>query len=157
MWLWSTFCVILFVRIDEDSDNELQALFDYVLKKEKTPLIVPYRLRKLPESFFNPPSTGSKSPSVSSISHSRENSGDSAFGTVATTTSTGLQINHSRAHSSPASLQQTYASGQQNQHQHLKQRSYDISTVDELGPLPPGWEQATTAEGQIYFLKRIVF
>lgn len=145
----------LVVRIDQDSDTELQALFDSVLKPNgNKPLTVPYSMRKLPKSFFNPPSTGSKSPSVSSISHSRENSGDSAFGTITTTTAAGLQINHSRAHSSPASLQQTYASAQQqHQHQHLKQRSYDISTVDELGPLPPGWEQATTPEGQIYFLK----
>lgn len=146
----------LVVRIDQDSDTELQALFDSVLKPDsKKPLTVPFHMRKLPKSFFNPPSTGSKSPSVSSISHSRENSADSAFGTITTTTaSTGLQINHSRAHSSPASLQQTYASAQQqHQHQHLKQRSYDISTVDELGPLPPGWEQATTPEGQVYFLK----
>lgn len=143
----------LVVRIDQDSDTELQALFDSVLKPNgKKPLTVPYSMRKLPKSFFQPPSTGSKSPSVSSISHSRENSGDSAFGTITTTTAAGLQINHSRAHSSPASLQQTYASVQSH-HQHLKQRSYDISTVDELGPLPLGWEQAATPEGQIYFLK----
>ncbi|KAK7582429.1 hypothetical protein V9T40_013874 [Parthenolecanium corni] len=144
-----------FVRIDQDSDTELQALFDSVLKPNgKKPLSVPYHMRKLPKSFFNPPSTGSKSPSISSISHSRENSGDSAFGTITTTSTTGLQINHSRAHSSPASLQQTYASTQQQQqHQHVRQRSYDISAVDELGPLPDGWEQAITAEGQVYYLK----
>lgn len=156
----------LVVRIDEDSDSDLQALFDSVLKpNSKRPLQVPLRMRKLPNSFFNPPSTGSKSPSVSSISHSRENSADSAFGTASvaagaggtTTTSatgaSGLQVNHPRAHSSPASLQQTYASAQQQQHGHLKQRSYDITTVDELGPLPPGWEQARTPEGQVYYLK----
>lgn len=148
----------LVVRIDQDSDTELQALFDSVLKPDsKRPLQVPLRMRKLPNSFFNPPSTGSKSPSVSSISHSRENSADSAFGTTTTTsTSTGLQVNHPRAHSSPASLQQTYASAQQqHQQQHLKQRSYDISTLDELGPLPPGWEQARTPEGQVYYLNHI--
>lgn len=156
----------LVVRIDEDSDSDLQALFDSVLKPDsKRPLQVPLRMRKLPNSFFNPPSTGSKSPSVSSISHSRENSADSAFGTASvgagpggtTTTSatgaSGLQVNHPRAHSSPASLQQTYASAQQQQHGHLKQRSYDITPVDELGPLPPGWAQARTPEGQVYYLK----
>ena len=159
----------LVVRIDEDSDSDLQALFDSVLKPDsKRPLQVPLRMRKLPNSFFNPPSTGSKSPSVSSISHSRENSADSAFGTASvgagaggTTTSatgaSGLQVNHPRAHSSPASLQQTYASAQQQQHGHLKQRSYDITTVDELGPLPPGWEQARTPEGQVYYLKWVFF
>nr|XP_018917904.1 PREDICTED: transcriptional coactivator yorkie-like [Bemisia tabaci] len=154
----------LMVRMDQNSETELQKLFDTVLKPDaKIPLQLPLRMRKLPPSFFNPPSTGSKSPSVSSISHSRENSADSAFGTTTITTSTSLQVNHPRAHSSPASLQQTYASAQQaeaqqkQQHQnlHLKQRSYDVTnqTVDDLGPLPPGWEQAKTSEGQIYFLK----
>lgn len=144
----------LVVRIDQDSDTDLQALFDSVLKPDsKRPLQVPFRMRNLPNSFFNPPSTGSKSPSVSSISHSRENSADSAFGATNTTVS-GLQVSHPRAHSSPASLQQTYASaGQQpTAGHHLKQRSYDM---DELGPLPPGWEQARTSEGQIYFLNHI--
>ncbi|XP_054267510.1 transcriptional coactivator YAP1 [Macrosteles quadrilineatus] len=149
----------LVVRMDQDSDTELQALFDSVLKPDsKRMLAVPFRMRKLPNSFFNPPSTGSKSPSVSSISHSRENSADSAFGTTTTTTtSTGLQVHHPRAHSSPASLQQTYASaGHQQQHQHKPQRSYDITNIDQdLGPLPPGWEQARTLEGQVYFLNHI--
>ncbi|XP_043271966.1 transcriptional coactivator YAP1 isoform X2 [Venturia canescens] len=183
---------------DRDSEMVLQALFDSVLKPDaKRPLQVPLRMRNLPDSFFNPPSTGSKSPS---ISHSRENSADSAFGTIVVTgsvtgaspsgptssgattatagasgsvtgtatgpppgtgSSSGLIVAHPRAHSSPASLQQTYASAQQvNQHtrhhQHQKQRSYDvISTVDDLGPLPHGWEQARTSEGQIYFLNHL--
>lgn len=166
------------VRIDQDSDSDLQALFDSVLKPDsKRPLQVPFRMRKLPISFFNPPSSGSKSPS---ISHSRENSADSAFGSAGgsagaesvaaaggqttsggSTAGAGLQVAHPRAHSSPASLQQTYAVGQQqaasttSQHHHMKQKSYDFgSTVaEDLGPLPPGWEQARTPEGQVYFLK----
>ncbi|XP_014482249.1 PREDICTED: transcriptional coactivator YAP1 [Dinoponera quadriceps] len=189
----------LVVRIDQNSESDLQALFDSVLKPDSSrPLQVPLRMRKLPDSFFNPPSTGSKSPS---ISHSRENSADSAFGTaaaaVAATPSNpgaggsapnssangsgggagaaaaaaaaaaaGLTVAHPRAHSSPASLQQTYASAQQapqhapqphaRHHHHQKQRSYDvISTVDDLGPLPHGWEQARTPEGQIYFLNHL--
>lgn len=188
----------LVVRIDQDSDDNLQALFDSVLKPgdSKRPLQVPFRMRKLPNSFFNPPSTGSKSPSVS---HSRANSTDSAFSTGSqsgappqppqTTNRGGLQISHSRAHSSPASLQQTYAAsglnaqnnnsgngtgnntsgssgsgnGQQQtqtntvQPVHMKQRSYDVVSAiqlqNELGDLPPGWEQARTPEGQIYYLK----
>ncbi|KAH0947597.1 hypothetical protein HN011_002439 [Eciton burchellii] len=233
----------LVVRIDQNSESDLQALFDTVLKPDsKRPLQVPLRMRNLPDSFFNPPSTGSKSPS---ISHSRENSADSAFGTavvattnggasagggaggansggapsggataggngsgtgnaagaagtaggaaagaaaggsagggggggggggannpagaVAVAAAAGLTVAHPRAHSSPASLQQTYASAQQapqhapqphaRHHHHQKQRSYDvISTVDDLGPLPHGWEQARTAEGQIYFLNHL--
>ncbi|XP_011648280.1 transcriptional coactivator YAP1 [Pogonomyrmex barbatus] len=193
------------VRVDQNSESDLQALFDTVLKPDsKRPLQVPLRMRNLPDSFFNPPSTGSKSPS---ISHSRENSADSAFGVAVTATpnggggagggasnggasgsgsgggggggggnaagaagtggaAAGLTVSHPRAHSSPASLQQTYASAQQapqhapqphaRHHHHQKQRSYDvISTVDDLGPLPHGWEQARTPEGQIYFLNHI--
>ncbi|XP_050476243.1 transcriptional coactivator YAP1-A-like isoform X2 [Bombus huntii] len=203
----------LVVNIDQNSESDLQALFDSVLKPDsKRPLQVPLRMRNLPDSFFNPPSTGSKSPS---ISHSRENSADSAFGTaaavagagpapggnatgtsatgaagaatggsgntaagtgsnaagaaaaaVAAAAAAGLTVAHPRAHSSPASLQQTYASAQQapqhapqphaRHHHHQKQRSYDvISTVDDLGPLPHGWEQARTPEGQIYFLNHL--
>ncbi|KAI5754541.1 hypothetical protein M8J77_009371 [Diaphorina citri] len=151
----------LVLRADDSQNESLRALFDSVLKPDATrQLQKPLNMRNLPKSFFQPPSTGSRSPSVSSISHSRENSADSAFGTSTITSTSssvsggGLQIAHPRAHSSPASLQQTYASAQQQHQQHLKQRSYDITTVlDELGPLPPGWEQARTAEGQVYYLK----
>lgn len=138
------------IRIDENSADNLEALFAMALNQKARPLQVPFRMRNLPDSFFNPPSTGSKSPSVS---HTRENSVDSAFGSGTTTicspnggsgSSVGgaaapalgstnvvgptklngaanattaiinpltsrLQISHSRAHSSPASLQQTYA------------------------------------------------
>lgn len=186
------------VRIVQNSDSDLQALFDSVLKPDsKRPLQVPWSMRNLPNSFFTPPSTGSKSPSVLSISHSRENSADSAFGTnttpaglqvckigrelcgirfvenketysipdfrVASNQVCALQVNHPRAHSSPASLQQTYASAQQplpqapQIHSHAKQRSYDLSAPnssnDDLGPLPLGWEQAKTPQGQVYYLK----
>lgn len=181
----------LLVRIDQDSAENLQALFDSVLRPQDTTrkLTKPFRMRDLPPSFFNPPLTGSKSPSVS---HSRENSADSAFGSGTTTicsptgvnpTVNRLPIAHSRAHSSPASLQQTYAAlnnnssninsnattqqqGQQTQSTtqtiqpvHMKQRSYDvvssIQLQEELGELPAGWEQARTAEGQIYYLKYV--
>lgn len=72
----------LVVRVDENSAVNLQALFDVALNQEARPLQIPLRLRNLPDSFFNPPSTGSKSPS---ISHTRENSNDSAFGSAAAT------------------------------------------------------------------------
>ena len=149
------------VRVDQDSETDLQALFDTVLKPDyKRPLQVPWSMRKLPDSFFNPPSTGSKS-----INHSRENSVDSAFGSTSGTSNGGapaainsvpLQSAHHRAHSSPASLQQTYAVGQQPApgHHHIKQRSYDVASKNEdATPLPPGWEQARTPEGQVYYLK----
>ncbi|XP_046655721.1 transcriptional coactivator YAP1-A-like isoform X1 [Daphnia pulicaria] len=141
------------VHIRGDSDSELQALFDSVLKPDAhRPLQLPFRLRNLPDSFFKPPPTGSKSPSVASNSHSRENSTDS--GHFALNPSPSANIHHSRAHSSPASLQQTLAAGQQRPvHQHLKQQSCDL-TLDHF-PLPEGWEQAKTPQGQVYFLNHL--
>lgn len=137
------------VHIRGDSDSELQALFDSVLKPDAhRPLQLPFRLRNLPDSFFKPPPTGSKSPSVASSSHSRENSADLTFNGAAPAPG---PIHHSRAHSSPASLQQTMQVGQQRVVQHIKQQSCDLS-IEHL-PLPEGWEQAKTPQGQIYFLK----
>lgn len=145
------------VRVDEDSETDLQALFDTVLKPDsKKPLQVPWSMRKLPDSFFKPPSTGSKS-----INHSRENSVDSAFGSSSSAAgavnSVPLPSVHHRAHSSPASLQQTYAVGQQQTTpHHIKQRSYDVGSKNEDNtPMPPGWEQARTLEGQVYYLNHI--
>lgn len=71
------------IHIRGDSDSELQALFDSVLQPNgnRRPKQVPFRLRKLPDSFFNPPSIGSKSPSCS-VSHSRENSVDSTLNPI---------------------------------------------------------------------------
>lgn len=200
----------LVVRVDEDSDDNLNALFDIILNPQvhKQPKQLPFRMRKLPNSFFNPPSSNvncnnsAKLPAV----HSRENSADSAFdsgcSSVAASFGTGgtgftfahntgavvdpgLQISHTRAHSSPASLQQTYVNIKkiptessntlerllQQQQQpgasslfkprvcHSKQRSYDVvSTIqlkEKFGDLPHGWEQARTTAGQIYYLKYV--
>ncbi|XP_063703001.1 transcriptional coactivator yorkie isoform X2 [Culicoides brevitarsis] len=105
----------LIILVEKDSEDKLDELFNKALSN-KVPLQVPLRMRKLPDSFFNPPSSGSKSPSVS-VSHSRENSADSAFGSGTAlptnqvpafnggvTSINGLPIHHSRAQSSPASL-----------------------------------------------------
>lgn len=213
----------LIILVDKDSNDKLNELFDKTLSN-KLPLQIPYRMRKLPDSFFKPPSSGSKSPSVS---HSRENSADSAFGSGTTilggvtTGPNGLPILHSRAHSSPASLgkipaglvasltggsgsggvqqtagnssnvnsnktqqqpnncggtdslgaatsavaqqqqqaQQQVAAAQQGlskqalQHIHSRGRSYDVSNLHaNFGELPPGWEQAKTQDGRIYYI-----
>lgn len=107
----------LIILVDKDSNDKLDELFNKTLSNELPLHTLPYHMRKLPASFFNPPSSGSKSPSVS---HSRENSADSAFGSGTTIGAggqnnvvpaiapsaipSGLAIHHSRAHSSPASL-----------------------------------------------------
>lgn len=135
-------------------------------------------MRKLPPSFWNPPPAGSKSPASG---HSRENSMDASPMSPNNNQTDSPQANsgapfHSRAHSSPASLQQTLAlaasnnnpqqptTGQATQNQaqsnlqHLRQPSYDVTGVngdDNLGPLPPGWEKAKTPTGQVYFMNHI--
>lgn len=214
----------LILLVAKDSNDKLNELFDKTLSN-RLPLQIPLRMRKLPDSFFKPPSSGSKSPSVS---HSRENSADSAFGSGTTilggvgTGPNGLPIHHSRAHSSPASLgkipaglvasinaanqaaaaaaqqqsaaannnnssnvnsnktqqsgggggssggdgasaavQQQQQAQQQAQQQsltrqailHSRGRSYDVSNQHaHYGELPPGWEQAKTQDGRIYYL-----
>lgn len=192
------------IYVNEDSEANLDNLFRHVLSNE-SPLCIPLRLRKLPDSFFNPPASGSKSPSVS-VSHSRENSADSAFGSTNTVLGAppaigngGLPIHHSRAHSSPASLGKinigglglnncnlgntnnnvtgaagaglggatgatggiggkplNYAVAAQSNNRvlniaHQRGRSYDVSNLSMQ--LPPGWEQARTPDGRIYYIK----
>lgn len=240
----------LIILVDKDSNDKLDELFQNTLNN-KTALYKPFKQRNLPASFFQPPSSGSKSPSVS---HSRENSADSAFGsgttilgsnnatqnaipsnhTIAPAIASGLPIHHSRAHSSPASLgklplninlnlsaltigsatptnspnssgssgnasnsantpnkialqQQTATTSNTNnnalnnnntsalisnqgcnnnlpqnildknmQHIHARARSYDIPSLQQqlhFGDLPPGWEQAKTHDGKIYYIK----
>ncbi|EDW61183.2 transcriptional coactivator yorkie isoform X1 [Drosophila virilis] len=202
----------LVVRVNQDSDDNLQALFDSVLNPgdAKLPLQLPFRMRKLPNSFFNPPAP----------LHSRANSADSTYdGSQTNINKTAqpeiqpslsqnqpshsrLTIHHFRARSSPASLQQNYNVRSRNESAansnqgpaypdnnvdfasstannidldvintcmgqgpetplstqtiHKKQRSYDvvspIQLQSQLGALPPGWEQAKTNDGQIYYL-----
>ncbi|XP_021947210.1 transcriptional coactivator YAP1 isoform X2 [Folsomia candida] len=141
------------IHIRGDSDSELQALFDSVLapNANRRPKQVPLRLRNLPDSFFNPPSIGSKSPSCS-VSHSRENSVDSTLNPVRSPLSTA-GASHSRAHSSPATLEQTYSVAAALPGLSLSQSGSANNLSDD--PLPPGWEQACTPEGQIYFINHI--
>jgi len=153
------------IHVREDSESELDALFDIALKGGNRPLQVPLRMRNLPASFWQPPTIGSKSPSV----HSRENSLDNSLGgggpfspgPIASPGPPGIGPNHhSRANSCPATLGQTLAVAQQHQnhalqHAHLRQHSYDVGGGEELGTLPPGWEKATTPTGQIYFMNHI--
>lgn len=144
-----------------NTETDLQALFDSVLTPGANhPQQVPWSKRKLPDSFFKPPTTGSKS-----VDHSRENSSDSGAFTsssifttspVSPLNSIPLQTVHHRAHSSPASLQQTQQFGEMHScSQHNKQNSYDMVQKLANTPLPYGWEEARTPEGQIYYLNHV--
>lgn len=104
---------------------------------------IPFRQRKLPESFFHEPKS-------SRPGHMKQGSNDS----------TGFpgQMNpgmgaHMRAHSSPATLQQSLSAVPQPP-SHARQRSCDaLLDPIESEPLPPGWEMAKTQDGQRYYLK----
>jgi len=178
------------VHVRSDSQDIFDELFRGVTgpRDGQIPLSLPMRQRKLPPSFFKPPD-GQQS---SSRSHSRESSLDNTSNATNSVTfspppptspmspgascggqqplaaaiASGLVINHPRAHSSPATLQQTLAAAAQQQQNasvvisgappggnlpnatHYRQLSYDINNV----PLPPGWEMARTATGQTYFM-----
>lgn len=158
------------VHIREDSNKSLDEMFAIVNKPPgvQRQLQVPLRMRKLPQSFFNPPS------------HSRENSVDntlsgagpatpgqgdpfspagSSTGSVGSPQPAGAPQPapfHVRTHSSPANLQQnlslaTSTSTDPPQPLHIRQGSCD----DKMGPLPPGWEMAKDNNGQTYFMNHI--
>ncbi len=165
------------VHVRADSDSTLDDLFQVIHRQNNSQLSVPFKMRKLPPSFFNPPPCGSKSPM-----HSRENSVDggrpqqppqpvqqdpmSPLGPVGSPQPQPPQQQpafHVRTSSAPATMQQNLTLQQQQQQQqqagllqHLRQPSFDPvnvnSPAEELGPLPPGWEAARTAEGQVYFM-----
>merc|ERR1719259_1573844 len=119
------------------------------------------KMRNLPHSFFQPSSVRRHSPAPTA-SHSREGSADSSYGsrggpgpirvsgTMSPQPPTPMHFRH---HSSPATLQQNFAVAQQPSPlvRHTRQHSYD-ALADDYVPLPDGWEQATTTEGQVYYL-----
>ena len=150
------------VHMRADSDNEMQALFDCVLKPcSQIPLQKPFKMRNLPASFFTPPAHR-QSPAPT-LAHSREGSSDSTYGTNGGgaapspgrgAMSPGPQPQHFRHHSSPATLQQTLSVAQQQHPTHAKQHSYD-ALANDINALPPGWEQARTQQGQIYYIKLV--
>uniref|UniRef100_UPI00398F037D WW domain-containing transcription regulator protein 1 n=1 Tax=Pristiophorus japonicus TaxID=55135 RepID=UPI00398F037D len=126
------------VRVLGDSETDLEALFNAVMnpKPGTVPHQVPMRMRKLPESFFKQPDSGS---------HSRQSSTDSSSNLPQ------FQVQHIRSHSSPASLPVS-ANPNPQQYGHLRQQSFD--NIDDV-PLPPGWEMAKTPSGQRYFLNHV--
>ena len=130
------------VRIRPGSQSDLMALFQVLTQPPRPD---PLKSRNLPENFFKPPLRGTKSK-----------------GPAHDTAALPALPAHLRAYSSPATLQQTLSEGkqqqqqqqQQQQHQqqqHFKQQSCHFTL--ECFPLPDGWEQAKTPQGQLYFLK----
>lgn len=134
------------VHVRENSGNELEALFQYAANpNSELGGQIPFRQRKLPESFFHEPKS-------SRPGHMKQGSNDS----------TGFpgQMNpgmgaHMRAHSSPATLQQSLSAVPQPP-SHARQRSCDaLLDPIESEPLPPGWEMAKTQDGQRYYLNHL--
>jgi len=122
------------VHVREDSETDLEKLFNPRINSASLPM----RDRKLPPSFFKPPSALL------------------AFGARAGVDQTKdpneLGYSHSRAHSSPASFHHQQQNSQRLSSAHQRTQSYDAL---ESEPLPPGWEGRTTATGQKYFVNHI--
>lgn len=145
------------LHVRENSDSELEALFKVLYQKDgTTPGQIPYSMRKLPASFFTPPDqkTGHSRESSNDSTSNPQNSNNAAF---VLHQASGLNINHPRAHSSPANLQQSLAVASsappQGPPHHARQPSFDIA--EDNTPLPPGWEMAKTPDGQRYFLNHM--
>lgn len=140
------------VHVREDSGNELDKLFSGVMNPQKTNQTgqIPLRMRKLPDSFWIPPDR--------QINHVRQGSNDSSGGynQIGLSAPSNMQIAHMRAHSSPASLQQTLSALPQHQPpahgaHHIRQHSCDALLDSE--PLPSGWDMAKMPDGQKYYIK----
>lgn len=141
------------VNIQGDSENDLEALFRVIRPNEaagpKKQPVLPMRMRKLPPSFFTP--------GPGDLEGRQEVKAATATAPQINP-ATGLVIAHSRAHSSPASLTVPKPSKKvvnPMQVLHMRSQSCDASQTnsDAAGPLPPGWEAATTSDGQKYFMK----
>ncbi|XP_021356128.1 transcriptional coactivator YAP1-like isoform X2 [Mizuhopecten yessoensis] len=145
------------VHVREDSGSELDALFNAVMNpKSGQSGQIPLRMRNLPASFWKPPDQPQRP-----VQHMKQGSNDSTGGYPGHPSGVGpsqgnLQIAHMRAHSSPASLQQTLSTVPQGPPQapahHARQHSCDALLDNE--PLPPGWEIAKMPDGQRYYLKQ---
>lgn len=147
------------LHVRADSAELMDALFD-VLKPD-SPRYRPPRL----QPWHPKPMLDELDPSHKGSPHHSTDSGLSDRYVSSPEPTGSSRAVHSRAFSSPASLQQTWAIGSQQQHHqhHLRQHSYDdllsggysvsSSSSHHDIPLPEGWEQSKTQDGRIYFLK----
>jgi len=141
------------VHVRADSDTLLDQMFVIATKPPGSEMPLgqrPLRMRNLPASFWKPPNGGTKSPSC----HSRENSHDS--NSMADPYSP-MPVNVGSPQPGPQQqqLQQQQQQQQLQQHAHRRQASFDIANPHMGGPLPPGWEETRTAEGQLYYMNHI--
>lgn len=138
------------IHVRDNSSDELEELFNVAMNPSRSGQSgqVPMKMRNFPPSFFTPPSSQQQRQLVPG--HTKQGSNDS------TGYAPGTLPVHTRAHSSPANLQQTLSTVPQNlpQHQHARQHSCDALLDNE--PLPPGWEKARTPDGQLYYLNHIL-
>ena len=139
------------IHVRDNSGNELEELFNVAMNPSRSGQTgqVPMKMRNFPPSFFTPPNSQQQRQLVPG--HAKQGSNDSTG--YGQNIAAGPLPVHTRAHSSPASLQQTLSTVPQNppQHQHARQHSCDALLDSE--PLPPGWEKARTPDGQLYYLK----
>ena len=124
------------VHVREGSDHDMELLFK--VANQTNPNIRPMKDRNLPPSFFNPKPQ----------SHMGVRDGHNVY-----QAGVNSQVNHTRAHSSPAIIQANLSTAPPpppTSHHHTRQHSYDL--LDEP-PLPQGWDMAKTPQGQRYYLK----
>lgn len=114
------------VQISEDPNSQaaLDDLFN-VLSQDKPKSGKPMSDRKLPESFYNAKSTGPRLLQLGPSISVRQNASPSSH--------------HPRSLSMPANLEPG----------HTRHPSLDTA----LQELPPGWEEARTPDGLVYYIE----